>query len=126
MSIEQQILDSAREEFLLYGYHGATLFRISERAKANKAAIHYYFRSKENLYQHVVKEIFSEMINLFHIDYNILWFIMTEYRNNRVMLLKELNNTEERNVQEVFSFLEYAFKNKSFFEVQQWLKQKQE
>lgn len=124
MSVQQQILDSAREEFLMYGYHGATLQRISGRARVNKAAIHYYFRSKENLYQHVVKEIFSEMINLFHIDYNILWFIMTEYRNNRVMLLKELNNTEDRNVQEVFSFLEYAFKNKSFFEVQEWLKQK--
>ncbi len=124
MTPEKRIYDSAKSVFLVYGFHGTTLQRIADTAGVNKAAIHYYFRSKENLYQKVVKEIFKEMVNLFYIDYDILWFIMTEFRNNREMLLRELNNTEGNNVLEIYSYLEYAFKSRSFFELKDWMEKK--
>lgn len=47
----QRLLDVACELFAEVGYEQTTLVLISERAKANKAAVNYHFRSKEALYQ---------------------------------------------------------------------------
>ena len=45
---EQLILDSARELFVTKGYHGTTTEDIANVANVNKAALHYYFRSKKS------------------------------------------------------------------------------
>jgi len=49
-SKEQAILDSARFEFIEYGYVGAKTVRIAARAGVTHALLHYYFRTKENLF----------------------------------------------------------------------------
>ena len=48
------ILDAAEVIFADKGFHGATTRAIAEHAQANAALIHYYFGSKEALYEAVV------------------------------------------------------------------------
>jgi AcrR family transcriptional regulator len=50
----EAILDAAEVVFADSGFHGATTRAIAERAGANAALIHYYFGSKEALYEAVI------------------------------------------------------------------------
>jgi len=59
---EKQILVAARGVFIAKGYDGARMQEIADQAGINKALLHYYFRSKENL----LDAVFSEVaVNLF-------------------------------------------------------------
>lgn len=49
----EAILDAAEMVFAENGFHGATTRAIGERAGANAALIHYYFGSKEALFESV-------------------------------------------------------------------------
>ena len=49
-----RLLEAAGEEFSSRGYEGATIRSIAQRAGANVAAVNYYFRDKESLYEQVV------------------------------------------------------------------------
>jgi len=51
---QDAILDAAEWVFAENGFHGATTRAIGERAQANAALIHYYFGSKEALYEAVI------------------------------------------------------------------------
>jgi AcrR family transcriptional regulator len=53
---EKRILDAARKEFIAKGLGGARMQAVATAAGVNKALVHYYFRSKENLYQKVLEE----------------------------------------------------------------------
>ena len=46
----QIILGAAEREFAQFGYSGASIQKIADRAGLPKASIHYYFVSKEKLY----------------------------------------------------------------------------
>lgn len=59
LSTRRRIIDSAREEFALFGLDGARVDRIAERAAVNKAMIYYHFQSKENLYSEVMRDFIS-------------------------------------------------------------------
>ena len=50
-----QILDAAEEEFARYGLAGARTEPIAANTGVTKAMIHYYFGTKEELYQAVLK-----------------------------------------------------------------------
>lgn len=49
-STEQRIIDAARKVFTQHGFHGARMQEIADEAGINKALLHYYFRSKEKLF----------------------------------------------------------------------------
>ena len=49
-STRDALLEAAAELFAEHGFEGASIRRISEKAGANVAAIHYHFGSKEKLY----------------------------------------------------------------------------
>jgi len=51
---EKRILDAALEMFAQYGYEGATIDKISARAKISKPNLHYYFTTKSDLYTAVL------------------------------------------------------------------------
>ncbi len=53
----QAILDAAGPEFATRGYDATSVDRIARRAGVNKAMIYYHFRSKEALYQHLLREM---------------------------------------------------------------------
>lgn len=55
-STKQDILEAAEAEFLEKGYNGTTTAGIAARAKVTHAMLHYYFQTKENLFEMFVKE----------------------------------------------------------------------
>jgi len=57
---EKIILDAARSIFSEKGLAGARMQEIADRANINKAMLHYYFRSKDKLFERVFKEAFRE------------------------------------------------------------------
>jgi len=58
---ENQILIAAREVFILKGFEGARMQEIADHAGINKALLHYYFRSKEKLFDAVFSEVASNL-----------------------------------------------------------------
>lgn len=57
---EEKIYEAARRIFILKGMDGARMQEIADEAGMNKALLHYYFRSKENLFKAVFKDIFTK------------------------------------------------------------------
>lgn len=53
---EQDIIDAARKVFQAKGYKEATMRDIAAEANINMAMVHYYFRSKENLFFLILDE----------------------------------------------------------------------
>jgi AcrR family transcriptional regulator len=51
----ERILEAAGEIFTEFGFRGATVRKICERAKVNVAAVNYYFGGKEKLYSEVLR-----------------------------------------------------------------------
>jgi TetR/AcrR family transcriptional regulator len=60
-STEQKIFDAAHEVFLQKGMDGAKMQEIANRAGINKALLHYYYRSKEKLYEAVARAIIGRV-----------------------------------------------------------------
>ena len=56
---EQQILDAAKDVFQSKGMEGARMQEIADVAGINKAMLHYYYRSKQLLFEAVFKNAFS-------------------------------------------------------------------
>ena len=60
---ESRILVAAEEEFLDRGYDGARTVSIAERAGVTHAMLHYYFRSKEQLFQRILDEKINILVH---------------------------------------------------------------
>jgi AcrR family transcriptional regulator len=54
---EEKILIGARKVFIAKGMAGARMQDIADEAGINKALLHYYFRSKEKLFEQIFKEL---------------------------------------------------------------------
>ena len=53
---ESRILQAAEEEFLLKGLEGARTTALAERAGVTHAMLHYYFRTKNMLFERIIEE----------------------------------------------------------------------
>lgn len=62
MNTEQKILDAAKEVFQHKGLTGARMQEIADKAGINKALLHYYYRTKEKLFEKVFEFAFSLFI----------------------------------------------------------------
>jgi AcrR family transcriptional regulator len=60
----ERIKKAAADEFIERGFDGARMQAIADRAGANKAMIYYYFRSKEALFEAIIREAFEELFGL--------------------------------------------------------------
>ncbi len=58
---ENIILDAARKVFMRKGFDGARMQEIANEAGINKALLHYYFRSKEQLFQNIFRQSFRNL-----------------------------------------------------------------
>jgi len=56
---EEQILEAAKNVFQAKGMDGARMQEIADKAGINKAMLHYYYRSKQLLFEAVFKNVFS-------------------------------------------------------------------
>ncbi len=59
---ENRILKAARKVFIKNGLSGSRMQNIANEAKINKALLHYYFRSKEKLFDAVFKYAFFKFV----------------------------------------------------------------
>ncbi|MEQ8713187.1 MAG: TetR/AcrR family transcriptional regulator [Cyclobacteriaceae bacterium] len=75
LKAEEKIKKAASEVFLLKGMDGARMQEIADRAGINKALLHYYYRSKEQLFQSVFEEkllnFLPKIFQIFHGDQSI-------------------------------------------------------
>lgn len=59
---EEHIFKAAIREFAKNGKQGARLQAIADAAGVNKALVHYYFRSKDHLYEEVFDYIYKDYL----------------------------------------------------------------
>ena len=59
------IIKAAEEEFVQHGYRGTSIQAIADRAQIPKANVHYYFKSKSNLYIAVLDNLIHLWNNFF-------------------------------------------------------------
>ncbi len=89
---ERQILEAARKVFIRKGLDGARMQEIADEAGINKALLHYYFRSKEKLFNRIFENALAgvfEVINAcIHEDRDIFVFIET-FVDHYLTILKE-------------------------------------
>jgi AcrR family transcriptional regulator len=107
---EERILESARQIFQAKGLQGARMQEIADNAGINKAMLHYYYRSKELLFEAVFEEAanrlfpkIAELLNtelpLFEKIEHFVEYYLTFLLENKYMpsfVLNELNQNPER------------------------------
>jgi TetR/AcrR family transcriptional regulator len=59
---EKKILDAAKVVFLEKGFDGARMQEIADEAGINKALVHYYFRSKDKLFDAIFRDAFQQFL----------------------------------------------------------------
>ncbi|SIN93257.1 TetR/AcrR family transcriptional regulator [Chitinophaga niabensis] len=59
---EQQIIDAAKKIFMQKGLAGARMQDIADEAGINKAMLHYYYRSKDKLFDMVFQEAMENLL----------------------------------------------------------------
>ncbi len=85
------ILNAAKEEFVNYGFKGASIKRIAERANIPRANIHYYFKNKTDLYQ----QLLTGIIDIWNTRYDTLnnkddpEIALTAYIRSKVMFSRD-------------------------------------
>jgi len=89
---EQKIFEAAKIVFIRKGMSGARMQEIADEAGINKALLHYYFRSKEKLFDAVFRDTFSQIapkiLSIFGSDKNIFEKIKL-FIGSYIDLLKE-------------------------------------
>ncbi|UII31487.1 TetR/AcrR family transcriptional regulator [Fulvivirga ulvae] len=63
---EEKILESASEVFREKGFNGARMREIADTAGINKGLLHYYFKTKDALFEAVFKMAFGQVISRIH------------------------------------------------------------
>lgn len=61
---EKMILEAAAKEFSVKGFDGARTAAIAAEAGVTHAMLHYYFRTKEKLFQRIFQEKMEDIMNL--------------------------------------------------------------
>src|SRR5512133_3072005 len=107
---EERIFDAATEVFEEKGLAGARMQNIADRAGINKALLHYYYRTKDHLFEAVftalAKKVFSRFTPIFDDKMSIeekIRFFFREHieflrKNPRLpgFILNEINNNPGR------------------------------
>lgn len=77
-NVEQSILDAAEHEFLTKGYAGAKTTEIVGRAGVTHAMLHYYYRTKENLFSVFVDRKLEELKSIVLMGFDAEGMTFTE------------------------------------------------
>lgn len=107
---EAQIIEAAKKIFLQKGLSGARMQDIADEAGINKAMLHYYFRSKEKLFEIIFNEAAEKILSAFNdiLDKNMdfremVTAIVESYIDNLrempylpIFVLNELNQSPDR------------------------------
>ncbi|MCK5136889.1 MAG: TetR/AcrR family transcriptional regulator [Bacteroidales bacterium] len=97
-TVKSRIVNAAAIFFSQFGFHKTTMGDIARKIHKVKGALYYYFKSKEELYNEVLKqELTSVQLHLTEIvnsDGNPVE-ILERYAKTRLKLLNEANNYHE-------------------------------
>lgn len=107
---EQKILEAAKKVFIHNGMDGTTMQQIADEAGINKSLLHYYFRSKDKLFDAVfgyaIQHVFPKLEGIMNSDDHIFVKIerlvgeyMTMLMDNKFIpafVLHELNRNPDR------------------------------
>lgn len=73
---EKKILEAAKEVFQEQGFSGARMQEIADQANINKSMLHYYFRSKDKLFQRVfqdsLRQFFPKIFKVLNADLGLV------------------------------------------------------
>ena len=61
---EQKIIEAAHAEFMLKGFDGARTTAIAEKAGVTHAMFHYYFRTKEKIFEKIISQKLEMLASL--------------------------------------------------------------
>ena len=118
---ELKIIEAAKKVFKAHGYAGARMQQIADEAGISKASLHYYFRSKEKLFDLIFDQTMAEfmplistweedstaweqklelfIINFFKFlqDKSMLFIIQEINRNPELLMKRKRNNGPTKN-----------------------------
>lgn len=100
--LDDKITEAATAEFLKFGFQGASLRRIAQRANLSTGALYTRYESKDALFCSIVEDILSEIRCEFE---PIRQSYMDAQKSNRVEAILETIRQEERVYQKIL--LEY-------------------
>lgn len=63
-SMEQSILDAAEKLFLENGFKSTSTTQIAKEVGCNQALVHYYFRTKDNLFNRIFEKKFGDFFQV--------------------------------------------------------------
>ena len=107
---EERIVEAARRVFMRKGMAGARMQEIADEAGINKSLLHYYFRSKDKLYDHILTELMdrisSGIAEMFKQEMTVKERLMAfvdvyidallENRSLPLFILNEINHNPDR------------------------------
>jgi TetR/AcrR family transcriptional regulator len=107
---EQKIFDAARQVFQTKGLEGARMQEIADKASINKSMLHYYYRSKDKLFEKVyqlsILKLVPEIVRLLNkdlpLDEKLRQFVKTYMKILRanpdipLFIVHELNKNPDR------------------------------
>ena len=106
---EEKIMEAAKEVFIKYGLYGARMQDIADNACINKALLHYYFRSKEKLFDKIFEgalQKYFKQLDVFSdaslpVKQRILKYVenvidfYSEYPQMSIFIIKEISLNPE-------------------------------
>ena len=115
-STEQKILEAAKQVFMEKGLDGARMQDIADKAGINKALLHYYFRSKDKLFEMIFLEearkfmprittiMLSELTLFEKIEKFVGQYIDTLSQNPLlpIFILNEINRNPKEAIKKIF------------------------
>ena len=122
-TVEDKIIDSAADIFEEKGFAGARMQQIADKAGINKALLHYYFRSKDKLFEKVFlivgkrafrkfaevldtgDTVFEKIESFFVLHQDLLW----KNRNFPIFFINEVNQNPDL-VKKIFSEVDISIK----------------
>ncbi len=126
-STEETIFSAATDEFIDKGFDGARMQEIAKRAGINKALLHYYYRTKEKLFDAIFEKVFktfmpgifevmqSDASMFYKIEVFVEGYLTLIYNNPHIpsFVIHELNRNPDR-LPLVFGSIVNQVKDKAF------------
>lgn len=97
-SLDDKIIAAATTEFLEFGFQGASLRRIAQRANLSTGALYTRYESKDALFCSIVNDILSEISHEFE---PVRQSYMDAQKSNRVEAVLEAIRQEEKVYQKI-------------------------
>ncbi|PKL29352.1 MAG: hypothetical protein CVV46_01180 [Spirochaetae bacterium HGW-Spirochaetae-2] len=106
-SVQDRIIQAARQEFLQYGFKDASLRRIASAAGMTTGAIYTYFKDKQALFDEVVAPVTGQVESVFS------ELSKSYYSNDSI--IREI--TYEKTIEDLAVVYDFIYKNFDLFRI---------